>query len=298
MGSHGIRCRAVAWRSASFPGRRTVEQTQAVVTKVYQRTEGRPSRLMTGDDDPAYQDAIRHLHGTEVTTTPTGRDSHRMVPEKVPPLELTYATVEQKRRQRRMVEILVHLIFGTMTALGRALRRSKVSRRVNVSFLERYHATDRHRNARKVRRTTTPVRSLENALNGCAQSKKLWRSGRVPDGRNCLDHNRIRPLTVASIPGGRRKALSRVRPYHFTVGPVCGRMIFLQGSIDAGRSQAWPGAVTSARLGDRRSRQDFRIIADESLYLLMRTSFTSTCTSTPRWSCPTTATRSCTSSSR
>jgi hypothetical protein len=54
-----------------------------------------------------------------------------------------------------VVEILVHLIFGTMAALARALRRSPVSRRVNVSFLERYNATDRHKNARKVRKTYT-----------------------------------------------------------------------------------------------------------------------------------------------
>ena len=77
-----------------------------------------------------------------------------MVPEKVPPPELTYATVEKRRRLGRVVEILVHLIFGTMAVL-RALRLSKVSRRVNVSFLERYNATDRHRNARKVRKTYT-----------------------------------------------------------------------------------------------------------------------------------------------
>jgi hypothetical protein len=78
-----------------------------------------------------------------------------MAPERVPPPELTYATVEKRRRLGRVVEVLVHLIFGTMAALALALWRSRVSRRVNVSFLERYHATDRHKNARKVRRTYT-----------------------------------------------------------------------------------------------------------------------------------------------
>jgi IS1 family transposase len=137
------------------PGARTAEQTEAVVESVKERTEGRPLQLMTSDDYPAYKDAILHVYGTEVTTTPTGRDTKRMVPEKVPPPELTYATVEKKRWLGRVVEILVHLIFGTMAALAQALRRSKVSRRVNVSFLERYNATDRHRNARKVRKTYT-----------------------------------------------------------------------------------------------------------------------------------------------
>ena len=112
-------------------------------------------RLITSDDYPAYKVAIEQIYGEEVTDTPSGRDSKRMVPEKVTPPELTYATVEKRRRLGRVVEILVHLIFGTITALAQALRRSEVSRRVNVSFLERYNATDRHRNARKVRKSYT-----------------------------------------------------------------------------------------------------------------------------------------------
>jgi IS1 family transposase len=137
------------------PGARTAENAEAVVADVKERTAGRPLRLITSDDYPAYKEAIRHVYGTEVTTTPTGRDSKRMTREKVPPPELTYATVEKRRRLGRVLEILVHLIFGTMAGLAKALRRSQVSRRVNVSFLERYNATDRHKNARKVRKTYT-----------------------------------------------------------------------------------------------------------------------------------------------
>ena len=125
------------------------------MAEVHRRTEGRSLRLWTSDDYPAYKEAILQVYGEEVTTTPTGRPVRRMVPEKVPPPELTYATVEKRRRLGRVVEILVHLIFGTVAALARALRTSRVSRRVNVSFLERYNATDRHRNARKVRKTYT-----------------------------------------------------------------------------------------------------------------------------------------------
>jgi IS1 family transposase len=112
-------------------------------------------RLLTSDAYPAYQEAILHVYGQEVSTTPTGRDSRRMVPAKVPPPELTYATVEKRRQRGRVVELLIHLIFGTLAALVEALRRSRVSRKVNVSFLERYHATDRHKNARKARKTYT-----------------------------------------------------------------------------------------------------------------------------------------------
>jgi IS1 family transposase len=126
-----------------------------LVGEVKRRTGGRPVRLLTSDAYPAYKEAIRHVYGAEAPTTPGGRPSQRMEPEKVVPPELTYATVEKRRRLGRVVEILVHLIFGTMAALVAALGLSRVSRQVNVSFLERYHATDRHKNARKVRKTYT-----------------------------------------------------------------------------------------------------------------------------------------------
>ena len=136
------------------PGARGAEEVEAVVTDVYCRTEAR-DLLITSDAYPVYEEAIRQIYGAEVTVTPSGRASRRMVPAKEVPPGLTYATVEKRRRRGRVVEILVHLIFGTMAALAKALGLSRVSRRVNVSFLERYHATDRHKNARKVRKTYT-----------------------------------------------------------------------------------------------------------------------------------------------
>jgi IS1 family transposase len=134
------------------PGARGAEEAEAVVADLHRRTEGRPV-LITSDAYPTYADAILHVYGEPVEETPTGRPARRMVPERVPPPGLTYATVEKRRRLGRVVEVLVHLIFGTMAALASALRRSRVSRRVNVSFLERQNATDRHRNARKGRKT-------------------------------------------------------------------------------------------------------------------------------------------------
>ena len=88
-----------------------------MVADVHRRTEGRPV-LITSDAYPVYEEAIRQVYGEEVTTTPTGRPVRRMVPERVPPPGLIYATVEKRRRRGRVVEILVHLIFGTMAAAG------------------------------------------------------------------------------------------------------------------------------------------------------------------------------------
>jgi hypothetical protein len=78
-----------------------------------------------------------------------------MVPDKVPPAGMNYATVEKRREKGRVVEIVTRVVFGTMAAVQAVLAKSKASRRINTSFLERENATDRHHNARKVRKTYT-----------------------------------------------------------------------------------------------------------------------------------------------
>jgi len=137
------------------PGARNAENVEAVVTDVKRRTGGRVMDLMTSDDYPAYETAILDAYGQEVATTPTGRPSRRMIPEKVPPPGLNYATVEKRREKGRVVEVVTRVVFGTMGAVLGALARSQVGRSINTSFLERQNATDRHHNARKVRKTYT-----------------------------------------------------------------------------------------------------------------------------------------------
>jgi hypothetical protein len=71
------------------PGARDVENVEEVVQETKRRTGGRLLRLMTSDAYPAYETAILEAYGQDQTTTPSGRESRRMVPEKVPPPELT-----------------------------------------------------------------------------------------------------------------------------------------------------------------------------------------------------------------
>jgi IS1 family transposase len=140
---------------AVVPGARDVEGAEEVIDEFKRRTGGRVPELATSDDDPAYETALRHAYGREVATTATGRVSRRMTPEKAPPPGLSYATVEKRREKGRVVAVVTRVVFGTMAAVQAALARSKVSRSINVSFLERQNATDRHHNARKVRKTYT-----------------------------------------------------------------------------------------------------------------------------------------------
>jgi IS1 family transposase len=135
------------------PGDRSIENAEAVVADFHRRTGGRVMRLMTTDGYPAYETAILHTYGESVLPPRTGRPGRPEAPHPAVPKGLNYATVEKRREKGRVVEIICRIIFGTLTAVLAALKRSAVSRAINTSFVERYHATDRHRNARKARKT-------------------------------------------------------------------------------------------------------------------------------------------------
>jgi IS1 family transposase len=135
------------------PGERTAENARAVVNDFKRRTGGRVMNLITSDGFPAYETAILEAYGETVTPPRTGKRGRPKAPYKVPPEGLNYAVVEKTRAKGRVVSIVARVIFGTMATVAAALGMSRVSRAINTSFVERQNATDRHRNARKVRKT-------------------------------------------------------------------------------------------------------------------------------------------------
>jgi IS1 family transposase len=102
------------------PGKRTAENTQRLVQDFKARTGGQMLDWITTDDYPAYGTAIRNAYGEMVVPPPTGR---------------------------------LRVVFGKPEAIQAALERSTVSRTINTAFIERHNATDRHRNARKTRKS-------------------------------------------------------------------------------------------------------------------------------------------------
>jgi IS1 family transposase len=135
------------------PGGRTAENVAAVVEDVKRRTGGRLLDLITTDGYPAYESAILDAYGATVTPPRTGKRGRPRAPNKVAPPGLTYAVVEKAREKGRVVSIATRVVFGTMAAVIAALGTSRVSRAINTAFVERQHGTDRHRNARKARKT-------------------------------------------------------------------------------------------------------------------------------------------------
>jgi hypothetical protein len=137
---------------AVIPGARDGENGRAIVAEVERRLGGEPPELMTSDEDPVYEAAIRETFGGPVPPErKPGRP--RVVPERRVPERLVYAAVHKHRQRGRVVAVEARRVFGTEDGLGEALAESCVSFVVNTSFVERQNATDRGRNARKARRT-------------------------------------------------------------------------------------------------------------------------------------------------
>lgn len=135
------------------PGARSAENVTAVVRDFHRRTGGRVMSLITTDGYSAYEEAILQTYGETVTPPRTGKRGRPKAAYKVPPAGLTYAVVEKIREKGRVVKVMTRVVFGTMAAVAAALGASRVSTAINTAFVERENGTDRHRNARKVRKT-------------------------------------------------------------------------------------------------------------------------------------------------
>jgi hypothetical protein len=127
-------------------GKRTYENARQVVHEFYERTDGRFVNLITSDEHAAYAEAIAEVYAVP-EVTPSGRPAAERLPE-----WLVYATVHKTRENNRVVKVETRLVYGTLLALAAALLWA-VLRRVTTVFVERSNGTDRHRNARKGRKT-------------------------------------------------------------------------------------------------------------------------------------------------
>lgn len=110
-------------------------------------------RLMASGSASAYQAAVLKADGETVVPVRSDKPGRPRGASRTPPAELTNATVEKVRSKGRVWALLQRVIFGTMEAVAATLAVSKVSRTITTAFVERHNATDRHRNARKSRKT-------------------------------------------------------------------------------------------------------------------------------------------------
>src|SRR5262245_52646769 len=137
---------------SALVGRHSAEHAQLLVEDCHRRTRGRLMNLMTSDENPAYAEAILATYGEAYQPRRKGQRGRRPAPRKRPPKGLTYATVPKTRQKNRVVGVERRVSYGTVAAVVAALAGSSVSTDVNTVFVAREHGTDRHRNAREVRK--------------------------------------------------------------------------------------------------------------------------------------------------
>lgn len=122
-------------------GKRHAANAELLLADVKARLGGRAPERLTSDEYPAYPEAVLAIFGEERVPPRTGRPGRPAGPRRVPPAGMTYATVHKSREDGRVVTVDSRVVFG---AAGTA---------ASTSYLERQNATDRHRNARKGRKT-------------------------------------------------------------------------------------------------------------------------------------------------
>jgi hypothetical protein len=123
-------------------GKRLADNAVFLLEGVRSRLGGRVPELVTSDEYPAYPEALLEVFGVEQVPPRTGKPGRPAGPRVVPPEGMAYGTVRKTREKGRVVRVETRAVFGAASAGG-----------VSTSYLERQNATDRHRNARKGRKT-------------------------------------------------------------------------------------------------------------------------------------------------
>jgi IS1 family transposase len=131
-----------------FVGKRLQDNAEMLLEDVKKRLAGTPE-LISSDEWPGYPEVIKEVFGEEHTPPRTGKPGRPAGPRKEIPQGLNYATVHKRRDKGRVVEVLTKVVMGALAAVTALLGGAKIS----TSYLERNNGTDRHRNARKGRKT-------------------------------------------------------------------------------------------------------------------------------------------------
>jgi IS1 family transposase len=137
-------------------GKRSATRILTLLQQVKAQMGGRTPRLVSSDEFGSYETVLKQVWPRCMVGRRdprcTRRERRCPAPTEPDPA-LNYATVCKQRKDGRVVSVTTKVVFGTERSVAAALRDSKASRTINTSFLERHNGTDRHRNARKARRT-------------------------------------------------------------------------------------------------------------------------------------------------
>ena len=142
--------------------RRNADTLVRLFTDFYERTGGYLPELICTDEYAVYETVILDTYGVckhELGLTPE-EEAEFSLGDFHFPVEITYAMVHKEKEGGRVVAVTQRLVLGSEEQLERTLEESERSQSVNTSFVERYHGTQRHFNARKKRKAYTFSKEL------------------------------------------------------------------------------------------------------------------------------------------
>jgi IS1 family transposase len=146
-------------------GRRNADTVVQLFTDFRQRTDGYLPELISTDEYAVYETVILDTYGVfkhelELTAAEYKKFNWAKAPDFYFPVEITYATVHKQRQAGRVVEVTSRVVLGSEEQAEQTLAESDRSQTINTSFVERYHGTQRHFNARKKRKAYTFSKEL------------------------------------------------------------------------------------------------------------------------------------------
>jgi IS1 family transposase len=124
-------------------GKRLDTTAEMLVEELRGRLGDKPPELVTSDGYKVYAEALLGLFGREVTPPRTGKPGRPAGPRVEPPAGMCYGRVVKHKKKGRLECVEEEVVFGQMPR----------GETISTSYLERHNATDRHRNARKGRKT-------------------------------------------------------------------------------------------------------------------------------------------------
>jgi len=146
-------------------GRRDTDTVRQAFADFYRRTDGDLTPLITSDEYAPYLTVIIETYGVrkeelELTEEQKVVYDYEGMPEIYFPVEMAYATVHKEREKGHVVRVEQRVVLGTKEQVTEALGQGATSETVNTSYVERYHGTQRHFNARKARKVYTFSKGL------------------------------------------------------------------------------------------------------------------------------------------
>ena len=146
-------------------GRRETETARQAFADFYRRTDGDLIALMTSDEYSPYWTVIVQTYGVakadlELTVEQKAQYDYDSLPEVYFPVEMAYATVHKVREGGHVVGVEQRVALGTEQQVAEALAHGSTSQTINTNYVERYHGTQRHFNARKARKVYTFSKEL------------------------------------------------------------------------------------------------------------------------------------------